>query len=757
MSDPNTISCPKCGAPLEIGDAEPLSRVLCSACGQRVRIARSFNHFELRETLGTGGMGTVYKARDTQLDRDVALKLLRKDLGPEYANQLQQEARITASINHPHVVQVFSVGRDHDQYYLVMELVDCGTLDDLIAERTKLPEAEVLRAGIEVARGLRAAYRKGLIHRDVKPANILFNADGLAKISDFGLAGIAETQVQTSGAIWGTPYYVAPERLSNQPEDFRSDIYSLGATLFHAVAGRPPFDGETMSASELRALKSNPLKLKDVAPEISRPTANAIARMIAPDPRLRFASHDALILALKKSERILRGEPKPWRAKAALFIATATLIALILFGWILLSRHRAPAKVTALASATPVFDVNREFDDGRQQIIDGKYAAARATFARLASETKNKQPIYDWALLNQAAAALLDQQESQKRQALQEVENAGSGGFADPQLGAFLLDTARRANARSTIVLSDIPDHAARPFALFLLGLIDVQLGRFNDAKALLEAFSLSQSSGSLSWIDEYKPIARKYLEDSRTWLAWRDKHGSAKSMTELSNALSSLQDLIAKLQKNTAISAEALLAQKTLATRLRDAEAASKSAQEKQHRNLLARETPKWNAALESYRRLAAIYDFTGAAAAIRKVKLTEPSLRETQRNYQNAADWLAQWKATLISDLNAHSYNGAVVANDTQYNGIAGATADKLKMKVPYGSAEAGWLRVPAATLVTVSNSFATDADRKWRCGVFAWAIGQPDAARQLFDAACSAKPSYGEARKFFDQTKR
>ena len=115
MSDPNTISCPKCDAPIDIGDAEPLSRVACPACGERIRIARSFNHFELRETLGTGGMGTVYKARDTQLDRDVALKLLRKDLGPEYANQLQQEARITASVNHPHVVQVFSFGHDHDQ------------------------------------------------------------------------------------------------------------------------------------------------------------------------------------------------------------------------------------------------------------------------------------------------------------------------------------------------------------------------------------------------------------------------------------------------------------------------------------------------------------------------------------------------------------------------------------------------------------------------------------------------------------------
>src|SRR5438477_609273 len=514
MSDSDTVPCPQCGATVSIGDAEPLARVPCPECGERLRATRFYNHFELRETLGTGGMGTVYKAHDMQLDRDVALKLLRKDLGPEYANQLQHEARITASINHPHVVQVFSFGRDHDQYYLVMELVDCGTLDDQIAERKKLPEEEVVRTGIEVARGLRAAYKKGLIHRDVKPANILYNEDGMAKISDFGLAGIVEPPAQTSGAIWGTPYYVAPERLNNQPEDFRSDIYSLGATLFHAVAGRPPFDGETMSAADLRALQNNPLKLKDVA-----------------------------------------------------------------------------------------------------------------------SETKNKQPIYDWASLNQAIAALLDQQDSIMHQALHEVENAGTNNFADRSLGTFLLDIAKRANARSTVALSDVPDHAAKPFALFLLGLTDVQLGRFNDAEALLTAFVGSRPQQTLSWIGEYKPIARKYLADSQDILKWREQYSSAKTMSEITRALNSLQDVIGRLQKNTAISAEALLWQKTLAARLRGLEAPSKSAQGKQHRALLARETPQLRAAVEAYQQLVAKYDFAGAAALMREVTVTEPSLQQLKK----------------------------------------------------------------------------------------------------------------------------
>jgi len=757
MSDSDTISCPKCGATVSIVDAEPLARVPCPECGERIRALRFYDHFELRETLGSGGMGTVYRAHDMQLERDVALKLLRKDLGPEYANQLRQEARITASVNHPHVVQVFSFGHDHDQYYLVMELVERGTLDDLIAERKKLTEEEVLRTGIEIARGLRAAYKKGLIHRDVKPANILFNDDGMAKISDFGLAGIVEPQAQTSGAIWGTPYYVAPERLNNQPEDFRSDIYSLGATLFHAVAGRPPFDGETMSAADLRALKSNPLKLKDVAPEVSRPTAAAIARMIAPDPRLRFHSHDAVIQAFQKSERILRGQSEPWRAKAALAIAAATLFALVVFGWIFFARVGVPANPAATASAIPSFDINREFDAGRRQIIDGSYAKARATFARLALETKNKQPIYDWALLNQAVAALLDQQDSIMHQALHEVEDAGTNNFADPSLGAYLLDIAKFANARSTVALSDIPDHVAKPFALFLLGLTDVQLGRFTDAEALLTSFVGSQPPQTLSWITEYKPIARKYLADSQEILNWREQYGSAKTITEITRALNSLQDVIGRLQKNTAISNEALLSQKALAARLRDLQGANISAQGKKHRDLLARETPELNAALGAYRQLAAKYDFAGAAAVIREATLSEPSLKQMQSNYQKAADWLVEWKATLIKDLNAHTYNGVVVVNDTQYSGIAGATGDKLRMKVPYGVAETNWVRVPAPILLTISNSFATDADRQWRCGVFAWAIGQTEAAQKLLDAASSAKPSYKEARKFFAQIKR
>src|SRR5947209_1834847 len=157
-----TQTCQACGAAIDTTDAEPLARLPCPNCGEKMRVERTFDHFVVVETLGIGGMGTVYKARDTLRDRFVAVKLLRPDLADSsnHTAHLQEEARLAALVEHPNVVQVFSSGTDHGQFYLVMELVDHGSLDDLIEQQKSLPEEEVLQAGIQVAKGLRAAHAK---------------------------------------------------------------------------------------------------------------------------------------------------------------------------------------------------------------------------------------------------------------------------------------------------------------------------------------------------------------------------------------------------------------------------------------------------------------------------------------------------------------------------------------------------------------------------------------------------------------------
>jgi len=300
-------TCPACGTPIDSSGDEPLTRVICSTCGQKMLLQRTFDHFVPVETLGVGGMGTVYKARDTQLERFVALKLWRRDLSSEedHNTRFQHEARIAASVNHPNVVQIFSLGTDHGQFYVVMELIEHGNLDELLETQDRLPEHQVVDIGIQIARGLRAAHRKGLIHRDVKPANILFVDEQAAKIGDFDLAALASQHQQNEGVIWGTPAYVAPERLRTEPEDLRSDVYSLGATLFHAVSGKPPIKAITNSATELRELKQHPLELRGIAPHVSPTTAHVLQRMIAPDPRQRFSSYDDLIAELDAARRAL--------------------------------------------------------------------------------------------------------------------------------------------------------------------------------------------------------------------------------------------------------------------------------------------------------------------------------------------------------------------------------------------------------------------------------------------------------------------
>ena len=306
-SEPTAQTCPGCGTTVDTTEAEPLARIACPKCGKKIRVERIFDHFVVVETLGVGGMGTVYKARDMQLDRFVALKLLHRDLGGEedHKTRLQEEARIAAAVNHPYVIQVFDSGTDHGQFYVVMELVDHGSLDDLMALQPRLPEKRVLEIGIQVARGLRAAHRRGLIHRDVKPANILFVDEHAAKIGDFGLASTATQRWAIGGVVWGTPEYVAPERLNNDPEDFRSDIYSLGATLFHAIAGKPPIEASTNSSSALLELKQQPLDLQGTVPDISVATAEVLQRMIAADPAQRFSSYDDLVAELERAWRAL--------------------------------------------------------------------------------------------------------------------------------------------------------------------------------------------------------------------------------------------------------------------------------------------------------------------------------------------------------------------------------------------------------------------------------------------------------------------
>jgi eukaryotic-like serine/threonine-protein kinase len=308
---PETINCHQCNAPIDLAGLQAFTHVECGRCGALSVVPLKFGNFLLLNPLGIGGMGTVYKAIDLSLKRFLAVKILRKQLAadPRFVDSFAQEARAAAAVNHPTVAQVYSFGAHDGQYYLAMELLERGSLDDRMTRLGKLPESEVLEIGRQIAGGLRAAHLRGLLHRDIKPGNILFNNEGSPKLVDFGLArGQPEAAAEAdhpSGMVWGTPYYIAPEKLRGQSEDFRSDMYSLGASLFHALAGRPPFESESTNVTSSK--QTNPSEvLQTSAQDVQEFTAQVIGRMLAKNLADRYDSYDALIYDLAEAERRLR-------------------------------------------------------------------------------------------------------------------------------------------------------------------------------------------------------------------------------------------------------------------------------------------------------------------------------------------------------------------------------------------------------------------------------------------------------------------
>jgi eukaryotic-like serine/threonine-protein kinase len=305
---PDSINCHACGAVLDLTGQTGFTHVECKRCGAASVVPLKFGDFLLLNVIGTGGAGTVYKAIDVSLNRYVALKVLRSNLAsdPEFVARFSGEVRATAIVNHLNIAQVYSFGEIGGWYYAALELCDHGSLDSRITQQGPLPEPEVLSLGLQIASALRAAWQRGVLHRDVTPGNILFNEDGVPKLVDFSLARAPEgNPVPETEQIWGTPYYVAPEKLRGKPDDERSDIYSLGATLFHALTGRPPVDAPSTADAVAKPPVDAASSLTTGAPTAQERTVRIIARMLAQDPADRYGSYDEVIQDLVEARNSL--------------------------------------------------------------------------------------------------------------------------------------------------------------------------------------------------------------------------------------------------------------------------------------------------------------------------------------------------------------------------------------------------------------------------------------------------------------------
>jgi serine/threonine-protein kinase len=282
--------------------------------------------YELEELVGSGGMSSVFRARDSQLDRRVAIKILHERFADdsEYVERFRREARAVARLAHPNIVTVIDRGEDGGRQFIVFEHVEGENLKDLVLRAGRLPLRRAVELALAVADGLAFAHDHGLVHRDVKPQNVLLSSEGEVKITDFGIARSLDVEhgVTQTGTVVGTGEYLAPEQASGQPVLPATDVYSLGVVLWELLTGDVPFAGENFVAVALRHVHEPPPSLRERRPDVPPRLAAAIGRALAKDPLHRFPSMSEFAAELRACLREIEGEVPALEDDAALTLIT---------------------------------------------------------------------------------------------------------------------------------------------------------------------------------------------------------------------------------------------------------------------------------------------------------------------------------------------------------------------------------------------------------------------------------------------------
>ena len=267
--------------------------------------------YEILEILGEGGMAFVYKARDMQLERFVAIKTLK----PNYVNQetfvdrFKREAKTAANLNHPNIVQIFDWGIE-DEPYFVMEYIEGNTLTSIIAKNRTISLSDILFIGAQVSSGLHAAHQKGLVHRDIKPGNIMITPDGKVKVTDFGIVSLQneESDITKTGSILGTASYISPEQAQGKPVSIESDLYSLGTVLYELITGKAPFSGDSPISTATKHLTEKPERPSLFRRDLPKGVETAILKLLEKATYDRFKSAEDLRATLLQQRKALQSE-----------------------------------------------------------------------------------------------------------------------------------------------------------------------------------------------------------------------------------------------------------------------------------------------------------------------------------------------------------------------------------------------------------------------------------------------------------------
>lgn len=302
------FECPVCSERIATPTAGPLERMTCPRCASEITVPARFGNFLLLEKLGDGMIGPVYRALDLTLNRQVALKVMLKvfAMNPQLVEAFRLQAAAAAAILHPNIVTIYAFGAHKEHFYISMELIRGHSLHDLLT-RGAIEERDLLNVAFRISEALQFAAASGMIHGDVRPRNIFIDQDGTPKIGDFGIAQ-AMAGAGFRNLAWSSPYYTPPERTEDRVPDMRGDLYSLGATLYHALGGRPPFD-HTDPAVVLELKRSQPAPdVRTLDDTIHEPTSAILARLLERSPARRHPTHESLQADLVQAIQVIDRE-----------------------------------------------------------------------------------------------------------------------------------------------------------------------------------------------------------------------------------------------------------------------------------------------------------------------------------------------------------------------------------------------------------------------------------------------------------------
>ena len=771
--------CHACGAAMNVASLPPFTNCACPTCGKHTRVKREFGPYTLMRRHAVGGMSMVFGAHDDTLDREVAIKILNETYSSDERRiaAFEHEAKLTASLSHPHIVKVLTTGQAFGYFYIAMEFVSGGHLEQKINELGKIPEADMLPIAIEVAQGLRAAHCAGLLHRDIKPGNILLDSEGHAKLVDFGLALVTQGGKATASEIWATPYYVPPETIEGAQEDLRTDIYAFGSTLYHALAGKPPCSETSMATEALREAKRHIIPLTKADPSISRDTAAVVDKAMAYLPQDRFHSYDELIAALTSAHNILlsghhepsdselRRERLLAKRKRQRLVATSIVLASLAVLVLAIGLIKKPGDRTganppqppattqnlAIPTDSSAADLARTYRSARTSLEKKQYRIASQTFAELLEHPKFQEPSRTMAGVESILAAYLDGDPDTARSNAKKLRTH----LRSHKESTGILSRSLTASLAGLDKLAPIPPPDQTPLAsaqdviaAMLAGLKNWEQGMLDPAASCFLLAADASLPEEENWAGVYQTKARDYLADHKL-LHSPVFAALPPNLSGCRAAIEELDSLVARVKTRGRAAFNIRAWQ--IDIRRHAALMAAKPNQQAQHPH----PKPSPNELLKRIASLHQAYRFAEASPVIGELPAVSAGLKRDSLLAANqaAAEFLEETQKDLSKDWVpvAITLRSGRLASAVLFTQSGRGTARTNDGDIPFT-----WKDLSSDSLITLHSSLVRGASdptvlRRHECAIwFDWLVGNRERAHRAAEKISQTSPEFAQRWK-------